>query len=137
MTLVASLVTDWRFLDGSHCIEFVWCLSKQDDAYSIMQIACCNLRQRKDDPPMLVSRHRNFGTVTADPLPAWRAFLGSGSCVEGHFDGNYALSLAALVSEGWLAALAIDDRVPPEESRSSSPDRFAAARRALQKASRP
>jgi hypothetical protein len=136
MTLVASLVTDPRFLDGSHCIEFVWYPLKQDDAYSIRQIACCNLRQREDDPPMLVSRHRNFGTVTADPLPAWRAFPGNGSCVEGHFDGSYALSLAALVSEGWLLALAIDDRVPPEEPRSQKPDRFAAARRALQKAAR-
>jgi hypothetical protein len=130
MTRVASLVTDWRFLDGSHCIEFIWCPQKQDDAYSFMQVACCNLRQQKDDPPMLVERHRNFGTVSADPLPAWRAFLGNGSCKEG-FYGSCTLSLQWLLEEAWLVALAVDDRVPPEEALPGKPDRFAAERNAL------
>ncbi len=114
---VAMAVTKAKFLDGSHCVEFVWYPEKyatSGDAYFIRQIAICRLRQDPDEHPILVERHRGFKTKTTDPLPAWRALLGSGIGPNG-FYGSCALHLEALLAPARLVALAPNDRVPPEE----------------------
>lgn len=114
---VAAAVTRTRFLDGSHCIEFVWCperYAKIGDAYCIKQIAVCRLRQDPAEQPFLVERHRRFGSKTTDPWPTWSAFIGAGIGPHG-FNGSCALHLESLIAPARLVALAPNDRVPPEE----------------------
>lgn len=127
---VAALVSEPRFLDGSHCIELGHdAYQTSSDAYDIRQIACCVLRQTPGDGPFLVERHRVFRSKLADPWPRWRAFFGSGVGLHGFF-GSATLHLTMLLAPASLVALAATDRVPPEEpawewdGHRRKPDRF-------------
>jgi hypothetical protein len=138
---VAAAISDARFLAGTHCIEFVWCPEKYEagDAYGLMQIACCRLRQDPNELPFIVERHRSFGTKLTDPWPRWRAFLGDGVGPHG-FYGSRALHLQALLAPARVVALKRNDRVPPEEPawdpyrRGPKPDRLAKERKAFEEA---
>lgn len=137
---VATLISNPKFLAGSHCIEFVWYPEKYEadgDAYCIKQIACCRMRQDPKDLPFIVERHRGFKTQVTDPWPQWRAFLGSGGGRNG-FYGSCSLHLQALLAPALLIALAPNDRVPPEEPawdalrNGPKPDRHAKERKAFE-----
>jgi hypothetical protein len=138
--LVATAVTKPRFLDGSHCVEFTTCPERyviDGDAYYIRQLAVCRLRQDPDERPIIVERHRSFGSKLTDPWPTWRAFLGSGIGPHG-FYGVCPLHLESLLAPARLVALAKNDRVPPEEPgwdkyrNREKPDRLAREREAFE-----
>jgi hypothetical protein len=137
---VALAVTRPRFLDGSHCVEFVWYPERYatgGDACYVKQIAVCVLRQRPSDDPFLVERYRTFGTKLTDPLPRWHAFFGSWGGGRDGFCGSCSLHLSELLRPARLVALARNDRVPPEEPawdpyrNGSKPDRLARERAAF------